>query len=58
MTANPALVLQPSAAELESGGFIEARIANSSGSTATGFDVTFDWTTRNSGDRASSLQFS
>jgi predicted extracellular nuclease/Ca2+-binding RTX toxin-like protein len=58
VTSNPALVLQPSGAELEAGGFIEARIANSSGSTATGFDVTFDWTTRNSGDRASSLQFS
>jgi predicted extracellular nuclease len=53
-----ALIVQPSAAELEAGGFIEARITNSSGSTATGFDVAFDWDYRNSGDRASTLQFS
>ena len=58
VTSNAALVVQPSGAEFEAGGFVEARIANSSGSTATGFEVTFDWTTRNSGDRASSLTFS
>ncbi|HYI49312.1 MAG TPA: Calx-beta domain-containing protein [Allosphingosinicella sp.] len=56
--ANQALVVQPTGAELEAGGFIEARIANSSGSTATGFDIAFDWVFRNSGDRASSLVFS
>ena len=57
-TSNPALVLQPTGAELEAGGFIEARIQNNSGSTATGFDIAFDWAYRNSGDRASSLAFS
>jgi predicted extracellular nuclease/Ca2+-binding RTX toxin-like protein len=56
--SNPALVVQPTGAELEAGGFIEARIQNNSGSTATGFDIAFDWAYRNSGDRASSLQFS
>jgi hypothetical protein len=53
-----ALILQPTGAELESGGFIEARIPNTSGSTATGFDIAFDWSYRNSGDRSSSLQLS
>ncbi|HEX8241682.1 MAG TPA: Calx-beta domain-containing protein [Allosphingosinicella sp.] len=53
-----ALILQPTGAEIESGGFIEARIPNSSGSTATGFDIAFDWSYRNSGDRSSSMQLS
>ncbi|HEV7659769.1 MAG TPA: Calx-beta domain-containing protein [Allosphingosinicella sp.] len=57
-TSNPALVLQPTGAELDVNGFIEARIENTSGSTATGFDIAFDWAYRNSGDRASSLTFS
>ena len=52
------MVVQPTGAELEAGGFIEARITNSSGSTATGFEIAFDWVYRNSGDRASSLVFS
>ncbi len=56
--SNPALVVQPTGAEMDAGGFIEARITNSSGSTATGFDIAFDWAYRNSGDRASNLQFS
>ncbi|HVQ06908.1 MAG TPA: Calx-beta domain-containing protein [Allosphingosinicella sp.] len=56
--SNPALVVQPTGAEMDAGGFIEARITNSSGSTATGFDIVFDWVYRNSGDRASSLAFS
>jgi predicted extracellular nuclease len=53
-----ALILQPTGAEIESGGFIEARIPNASGSTATGFDIAFDWSYRNSGDRSSSMQLS
>jgi Ca2+-binding RTX toxin-like protein/predicted extracellular nuclease len=58
VSTNAALVVQPTGAEMDSGGFIEARILNTSGSTATGFDVVFDWVYRNSGDRASALQFS
>ncbi len=57
-TSNPALILQPTGAELDINGFIEARIENDSGSTATGFDIAFDWSYRNSGGRASSLQLS
>ncbi|HYG46358.1 MAG TPA: Calx-beta domain-containing protein, partial [Allosphingosinicella sp.] len=57
-TSNPALVLQPTGAEIENNGFIEARVQNSSGSTATGLNIAFDWAYRNSGDRSSSLQFS
>ena len=57
-TSNPALILQPTGAELDINGFIEARIENNSGSTATGFDIAFDWSYRNSGGRASSLQLS
>ena len=53
---NRALVFQPTTAELESGGFIEARIQNTSGATATTFDVAFDWAYRNNGERASNLQ--
>jgi hypothetical protein len=57
VSANAALIVQPTGAEMDVGGFIEARITNSSGSTATGFDIAFDWDYRNSADRASSLQF-
>jgi predicted extracellular nuclease len=57
-TSNPALALQPTSAEIENSGFIEARVQNSSGSTATGFNIAFDWAYRNSGDRSSNLQFS
>jgi hypothetical protein len=56
--SNPALILQPTGSEIENGGFIEARIQNSSGSTATGFNIVFDWSYRNSADRSSNLQFS
>ena len=55
-TANPGLLLQPTGAELEANGFIEARIANTSGSTVTGLDIAFDWTYRNTGNRESNLQ--
>ncbi|HEX8126552.1 MAG TPA: Calx-beta domain-containing protein [Allosphingosinicella sp.] len=57
-TSNPALILQPTGAEVENNGFIEARVQNGSGSTATGFNIAFDWAYRNSGDRSSNLQFS
>jgi predicted extracellular nuclease len=57
-SADAAFVIQPTTAEIENGGFIEARIQNISGATATGFGVGFDWVYRNSGDRSSSLQFS
>ncbi|MEA3012083.1 MAG: hypothetical protein QOD42_628 [Sphingomonadales bacterium] len=56
--SNPALVVQPTGAEMDINGFIEARITNNSGSTATGFDIVFDWVYRNSADRASTLAFS
>jgi len=55
-SADRALVFQATGAELDTGGFIEARIENTSGATATSFAVAFDWTYRNSADRASSLQ--
>ncbi len=55
-TANPGLLLQATGAELEANGFVEARIANTSGSTVTGFDIAFDWTYRNTGNRESNLQ--
>jgi len=58
ISGNAAMVLQPTGGELEAGGFIEARITNTSGSTATGFDVGFDWVYRNNADRASALEFS
>ncbi|HEX8572922.1 MAG TPA: Calx-beta domain-containing protein, partial [Allosphingosinicella sp.] len=57
-TSNPALVLQPTGAEIENNGFIEARVQNTSGNTATGFNIAFDWAYRNSGNRSSDLQFS
>ena len=57
-SANAALVLQPTGAEIENGGFIEAQLVNTTGFTATGFDIAFDWAYRNSGGRADVLQFS
>ncbi|MEA3031648.1 MAG: uncharacterized protein QOG13_2973 [Sphingomonadales bacterium] len=57
-SASAAMILQPTAAELDIGGFIEARIQNTSGSTATGFNVAFDWVYRNSADRADNMQLS
>jgi VCBS repeat-containing protein len=57
-TSNRALVLQPTAAELENNGFIEARIQNTSGTAANSFAINFDWAFRNSGDRADNLQLS
>ncbi|WP_294356818.1 Calx-beta domain-containing protein [uncultured Sphingomonas sp.] len=54
--ANGALVFQATGAEMDAGGYIEARIENTSGATATSFDVAFDWAYRNSADRASSMQ--
>ena len=58
-SANAALVLQPTGSDfVEGNGAIEARIQNTSGFTATSFEVAFDWAWRNSGGRASSLQLS
>lgn len=57
-SANAALIVQPTGAEFENGGFIEAQIVNTTGFTATSFDVAFDWAYRNSGDRADALAFS
>ncbi len=51
-----ALILQPTGAEIEAGGFIEARIQNTSGATATGFDVAFDWAYRNNATRGENMQ--
>ena len=51
-----ALVLQPTGAELEAGGFVEARIQNNSGATATSFDVAFDWAYRNNAGRSDNMQ--
>lgn len=51
-----ALVLQPTGAELDSGGFIEARIQNTSGATATSFDIGFDWAYRNNASRGENMQ--
>jgi hypothetical protein len=57
-TSNRALVLQPTGAELDNNGFIEARIQNTSGTAANSFAINFDWAFRNSGDRADNLQLS
>ena len=57
-SANAALIVQPTSAEFENGGFIEAQIINTTGFTATSFDIAFDWAYRNSGDRADALTFS
>jgi VCBS repeat-containing protein len=51
-----ALILQPTGAELEAGGFIEARIQNTSGATATSFDIGFDWAYRNNATRGENMQ--
>ena len=53
---NRALILQPTGAELEAGGFIEARIQNTSGATATSFDIAFDWAYRNNAARGETMQ--
>ena len=57
-SSNAALVVQPTGAELDVGGFIEARILNNTGATATSFNIAFDWAYRNSAARASNLQLS
>ena len=57
-SANPALVIQPTGTDFENGGFIEAQLVNTTGFTATTFNVVFDWAYRNSGDRADALTFS
>ncbi|PTS73934.1 hypothetical protein DBR17_17585, partial [Sphingomonas sp. HMWF008] len=57
-SANRALVVQPTGSDFDAGGFIEAKIQNSSGKTAVAFDVGFDWAYRNSGNRADNMQFS
>lgn len=57
-SANRALVVQPTGSDFDAGGFIESRIANTSGATATSFEVSFDWAFRNSGDRVSNLTLS
>ncbi|RYE92816.1 MAG: hypothetical protein EOO77_46290, partial [Oxalobacteraceae bacterium] len=58
-SANAALVVQPTGSDfVEGNGAIEARIQNTTGFTATSFDVAFDWAYRNSGGRANGLQLS
>ena len=57
-SADHALIVQPTGAELDAGGFIEARIQNNSGATATSFDLVFDWAYRNNADRADVMQLS
>lgn len=56
--SGPALVVQPTGAEFDVNGFIEARIGNTTGATINALTVDFDWVSRNSGDRASNLTFS
>jgi predicted extracellular nuclease len=53
-----AMILQPTGAELDINGFIEARIQNTAGTTVTSFNVAFDWDYRNSADRGENMQFS
>lgn len=55
-SADHALVVQPTGTDFENGGFIEARVQNTSGATATSFDVAFDWAYRNSGGRSQNMQ--
>ncbi len=57
-SANHALVVQATGTDFEAGGSIDARIANTSGATATSFTVNFDWAFRNSGDRADNMTLS
>ncbi|MDQ0839801.1 Calx-beta domain-containing protein [Sphingomonas faeni] len=58
-SANAALVIQPTGSDfVEGNGAIEARIQNTTGFTATSFEVAFDWAYRNSGGRADGLQLS
>jgi predicted extracellular nuclease len=57
-SADHALIIQPTGAELDTNGIIEARIQNTSGATATSFDVAFDWAYRNSAARVDNLQLS
>ena len=57
-TANNALILQATGAELDAGGFIEAKIQNTSGYTASSFEVAFDWAFRNNATRSEDMQLS
>jgi VCBS repeat-containing protein len=57
-TSNNALIIQPTGAELDVGGFIEAKIQNTSGYTASSFDVAFDWAFRNNATRSEDMQLS
>ena len=56
--ADPALVIQPTGAEFDAGGFIETRLQNNSGANETGFVIGFDWVYRNSAPRADTMTFS
>ncbi|HEV2815913.1 MAG TPA: Calx-beta domain-containing protein, partial [Allosphingosinicella sp.] len=58
VSGNGAMILQPTAAELEVNGFIEARIQNTTGTTVGSFDVAFDWDYRNNANRGESMQLS
>ncbi len=49
--------VQPTGSDFDPG-FVELRAVNSSGSTATGFTVNFNWVARNNEARASNLTFS
>lgn len=57
-TGNSALILQPTGAEFDVNGFVEARIQNTTGTMATAFDVAFDWTFRNNEARSANLELS
>jgi predicted extracellular nuclease len=55
VTGNGAIIVQPTGTDFAAGGYIEARIQNNSGASATSFDVAFDWATRNNEPRSSAL---
>ncbi|UVO55786.1 Calx-beta domain-containing protein [Sphingomonas sp. SUN039] len=55
VTGNGAIIVQPTGTDFSANGYIEARIQNNSGASATSFDVTFDWATRNNEPRSSAL---
>ncbi|URW75668.1 hypothetical protein M9980_00045 [Sphingomonas donggukensis] len=57
-TTAPAFYVQPTGTDFLPGSFIEARVQNTSGATATAFDVAFDWAYRNNETRGEVLNFS
>src|SRR5262245_21455812 len=53
-----AFVVQPTGAEFDINGFIEARITNTTGAAVSDFTINFDWAYRNNADRAENMTFS